>query len=255
MPALGQPATEQLVDGCGRPRALLCLPRHRGPDRGVTTRSEIRLMAKRDYYEILGLSRGASEQDIKSAFRALAKDCHPDRNAGDKAAEHKFKELNEAYEALRDPQKRAAYDQFGHAAFDGHAGRGGARLRARLRLLHVGHLRRPVRRVHGRAARPRPALGPRARRRPALQHGDHAAGGLRRQDRADPRADQRHLRGLHRHRRQDRHAAGDLPDLLRCRQGARQPRASSPSSAPARPARGAARSSTIRAAPAAARAG
>ncbi len=81
-------------------------------------------MPKRDYYEILGLSRGASEQDIKSAFRRLAKDCHPDRNAGDKGAETKFKELNEAYEALRDPQKRAAYDQFGHAAFDGHGGRG-----------------------------------------------------------------------------------------------------------------------------------
>lgn len=81
-------------------------------------------MPKRDYYEILGLSRGASEQDIKSAFRRLAKDCHPDRNAGDKGAETKFKELNEAYEALRDPQKRAAYDQFGHAAFDGQGGRG-----------------------------------------------------------------------------------------------------------------------------------
>ena len=81
-------------------------------------------MPKRDYYEILGLSRGASEQDIKSAFRRLAKDCHPDRNAGDKGAETKFKELNEAYEALRDPQKRAAYDQFGHAAFDGPGGRG-----------------------------------------------------------------------------------------------------------------------------------
>jgi molecular chaperone DnaJ len=81
-------------------------------------------MSKRDYYDVLGLARGASEQDIKSAFRRLAKDCHPDRNAGDKAAEQKFKELGEAYEALRDPQKRAAYDQFGHAAFDGHGGRG-----------------------------------------------------------------------------------------------------------------------------------
>jgi molecular chaperone DnaJ len=80
-------------------------------------------MAKRDYYEILGLARGASDQDIKSAFRKMAKEHHPDRNAGDKAAEHKFKELNEAYEVLKDPQKRAAYDQFGHAAFEG--GRGG----------------------------------------------------------------------------------------------------------------------------------
>jgi molecular chaperone DnaJ len=81
-------------------------------------------MAKRDYYEILGLSRGASEQDIKAAYRRLAKDCHPDNNPGDKAAaEQRFKELNEAHMTLRDPQKRAAYDQFGHAAFDGH-GRG-----------------------------------------------------------------------------------------------------------------------------------
>lgn len=76
-------------------------------------------MAKRDYYEILGLSRGASEQDFKNAFRKLAKECHPDRNPGDKGAEAKFKELNEAYQVLSDPQKRAAYDQFGHAAFEG----------------------------------------------------------------------------------------------------------------------------------------
>jgi molecular chaperone DnaJ len=81
-------------------------------------------MAKRDYYDVLGLSRGASEHDIKSAFRRLAKDCHPDRNSGDDGAEVRFKELNEAYEALKDPQKRAAYDQFGHAAFE-HGGRGG----------------------------------------------------------------------------------------------------------------------------------
>src|SRR6476620_2038706 len=83
-------------------------------------------MPKRDYYEVLGLARGASEQDIKSAYRRLAKDLHPDRNPGDKTAEAKFKELSEAHEVLRDPQKRAAYDQFGHAAFDGSHGRGGA---------------------------------------------------------------------------------------------------------------------------------
>lgn len=79
-------------------------------------------MAKRDYYEVLGVQRNASEQDLKSAYRRLAKDYHPDRNAGDKTAEVKFKEVNEAYEALKDPQKRAAYDQFGHAAFEGGMG-------------------------------------------------------------------------------------------------------------------------------------
>lgn len=82
-------------------------------------------MAKRDYYEVLGLQRNASEQELKSAFRRLAKDFHPDKNPGDKVAEQKFKELAEAYEALKDPQKRAAYDQFGHAAFDGGMGRAG----------------------------------------------------------------------------------------------------------------------------------
>jgi molecular chaperone DnaJ len=84
-------------------------------------------MAKRDYNEILGVSRTASEQDLKSAFRRLAKECHPDRNPGDEDAEQRFKDLNEAYEALKDPQKRAAYDRFGHAAFDqGMGGRGHA---------------------------------------------------------------------------------------------------------------------------------
>jgi molecular chaperone DnaJ len=82
-------------------------------------------MAKRDYYDILGVSRTASEQELKSAFRKLAKECHPDSNPGDKGAEQRFKDLNEAYEALKDPQKRAAYDRFGHAAFDhGMGGRG-----------------------------------------------------------------------------------------------------------------------------------
>ncbi len=79
-------------------------------------------MAKRDYYETLEIQRNASDEDVKSAFRKLAKKYHPDRNQDDDSAEAKFKAVNEAYEVLKDSQKRAAYDQFGHAAFDGGPG-------------------------------------------------------------------------------------------------------------------------------------
>ncbi|MDA0761346.1 MAG: molecular chaperone DnaJ, partial [Proteobacteria bacterium] len=76
-------------------------------------------MAKRDYYEVLGVDRGAGEQDIKKAYRRLAMKYHPDRNEGDAAAEERFKEASEAAEVLLDAQKRSTYDQFGHAAFEG----------------------------------------------------------------------------------------------------------------------------------------
>src|SRR5712671_4615964 len=75
-------------------------------------------MAKRDYYEVLGVERGANDSDLKAAYRKLAMKLHPDRNHGDREAEHRFKELNEAYEVLKDGDKRAAYDRFGHAAFE-----------------------------------------------------------------------------------------------------------------------------------------
>jgi molecular chaperone DnaJ len=79
---------------------------------------------KRDFYELLGIERGASDREIKAAFRRLAKECHPDRCNGDHTAEQRFKEINEAYDALKDPQRRAAYDRFGHAAFENGYGAG-----------------------------------------------------------------------------------------------------------------------------------
>src|SRR6202050_2333470 len=83
-------------------------------------------MAKRCFYEVLAVERAASDSDIKAAFRKQAMVCHPDRNPGDKEAEHRFKEVNEAYEVLKDPDKRAAYDRFGHAAFEHGTGGGAA---------------------------------------------------------------------------------------------------------------------------------
>ncbi len=85
------------------------------------------MSSKKDYYDLLGVSRNASEDDIKKAYRKQALQHHPDRNPGDKQAEEKFKEVSEAYSVLSDAQKRAQYDQFGHAAFgDGGPFAGGA---------------------------------------------------------------------------------------------------------------------------------
>ena len=80
---------------------------------------------KKDYYEVLGVDKSADEATIKKAYRALAKKYHPDMNPGDKEAEAKFKEVNEAYDVLSDPDKKAKYDQYGHAAFDPSSGMGG----------------------------------------------------------------------------------------------------------------------------------
>ena len=79
-------------------------------------------MAKRDYYETLGVARNASQEELKKAFRKLAMQYHPDRNPGNAEAEHSFKAINEAYDVLRDDQKRAAYDRYGHAAFENGGG-------------------------------------------------------------------------------------------------------------------------------------
>lgn len=84
------------------------------------------MTTKRDYYEVLGVSKNASDDEIKKAYRKLAIKYHPDKNPGDKEAEAKFKEISEAHEVLSDKQKRARYDQFGHAGVGGNAGFGGA---------------------------------------------------------------------------------------------------------------------------------
>ena len=81
-------------------------------------------MAKEDYYALLGVKKTAGDAELKSAYRKLAKQYHPDVNPGDAEAERKFKQISEAYDVLRDPQSRAAYDQFGHAAFDSGNGPG-----------------------------------------------------------------------------------------------------------------------------------
>src|ERR1700759_4711486 len=79
-------------------------------------------MAKQDFYEVLGVSKSASGDELKRAYRKLAMQFHPDRNPGDKSAEQKFKEISEAYDVLKDDQKRPAYDRFGHAAFENGGG-------------------------------------------------------------------------------------------------------------------------------------
>ena len=97
-------------------------------------------MAKRDYYEVLGIEKGADKDAIKKAYRKLAVKYHPDRNPGDKEAEARFKEATEAYEVLSDDEKRPIYDQYGHAGLEGMGGgAGGGYAGAKSALYGAGH--------------------------------------------------------------------------------------------------------------------
>ncbi len=141
----------------------------------ATEKSET--MAKRDYYEVLGCDRGADETVLKASFRKLAMKWHPDKNPGDPEAEIRFKEISEAYEVLKDPQKRGAYDRYGHAAFENGGGPGGAGFNADFAStfadifddLFGGSMGRSGARSAGGRAR---GGGP------ALQYGHHAGGSL-----------------------------------------------------------------------------
>ena len=192
-------------------------------------------MAKRDYYEVLDVARTATEAEIKKAYRRLAMKFHPDRNPNDHEAEDKFKEAKEAYEVLTDAQKRAAYDQFGHAGLEAARGGGGASARRRfqrhLRRRLRRHLRRrPARRAAG-VPRRRPALRARARSRAGCvrrttsrSNSRRSANARRARAPARRRAEARDLRDLPR-RGPGAHAArlllgsADLPALQGPRPG------------------------------------
>ena len=170
------------------------------------------MSSKRCYYETLEVERTADESRLKAAFRKLAMKWHPDKNPGDASSEVRFKEINEAYEVLKDGDKRAAYDRFGHAAFEQGAGGGGPGFGAGFAssfsdifedLFGMASQRGRGGRERGADLRYNMEITPR--------------GGLYRQDRADRDPGLRHLRILFRHRRQGRHQAEDLLALRRRR--------------------------------------
>ena len=176
---------------------------------------ETGVAAKRDYYEVLGVGRNASAEEIKKAYRKVALKHHPDRNPDDKAAEESFKEASEAYQVLCDPERRAQYDRFGHAAFEQGGGFGGFDFTAAGFEDIFGDIFGDF---FGGSA-PRPLARP-ARRRSALRSRDHLRGSRlrRREDAAHPAP--RRLRGLLRQRLEGRRAARHLHRLPRHRPAA-----------------------------------
>ena len=175
-------------------------------------------MAKRDFYEILGVSKTASEEEIKKSYRKLAMKYHPDRNPDNKESEEKFKEVKEAYEMLTNPDKREAYDRHGHAGVDPNMGGGGFGGGAGGFGDAFGDIFGDI--FGGGAGRGRQS-GPQVYRGGDLRYNleitlEQAASGYRH---ADPRAELGQVRHLPRQRRQARYTARHLYDLCRSRPG------------------------------------
>ncbi len=178
-------------------------------------------MAKQDYYATLGVAREAGADDLKKAYRKLAMQFHPDRNPGDKQAEARFKELNEAYDVLKDEQKRAAYDRYGHAAFEQGGGAGG--FTGGFDFSAGGGLGDIFDQMFGDFTRPsrRRCASPRRQRYPPGGR-DRPRRGVHRRQGEPARADARGVRCVRRFRigRQDARG-GYLHDLPGCREGSR----------------------------------
>ncbi len=196
-------------------------------------------MAKRDYYEVLGVERGSSEADLKKAYRRLAMKHHPDRNPDDKESEELFKEANEAYEVLSDASKRAAYDQYGHAGVDPSMGGGGG--------FGGGAGGANFSDIFGDVFSERWSWRRSARQRSALHAGAESGRSGSRHIREYPCSDAGQLQTLRRQRRQERLVSGDVPDGVAVSVRCVCSRVSSLCSKPARVAMVRARSFPIRA--------